>query len=73
MDSKITLTIVVISLVAFGLIAAATFAGTDEASAKKSCKSKKWSHCKGDKGYYTVNGHHHCYESEGSYCKKSYH
>ena len=46
-------------MVAFGIISATTIAGTNDASAKKLCESKKWSHCKGDKGYYTKKGHHH--------------
>jgi hypothetical protein len=64
MDSKITVTIMAVALIAFGLVAATTFASPDDASAQKSCKAKKWSHCKGDKGWYTEHGHHHCYKGE---------
>jgi hypothetical protein len=57
-----------IAIIAFGIIAAATLAGADDASAKKSCESQKWSHCKGDKGYYTKKGHHHCYKNLDKGC-----
>jgi hypothetical protein len=46
------------------MIAATTIAGSDEASAKKSCAAKKWSHCNGDKGLYTKKGHRHCFKAE---------
>jgi hypothetical protein len=46
-------------MVVFGIVAATTIAGTDDASAKKLCESKKWSHCKRDKGYYTKKGYPH--------------
>jgi hypothetical protein len=63
MDSKISGTVVVVAMVAFGIVAATTtIAGTDDASAKKLCESKKWSHCKGDKEYYTKKGYHHCFK-----------
>jgi hypothetical protein len=65
MNSKQTLTIVAIAMVAFGMIAATTIVGPDDASAKKkSCEAKKWSHCKGDHHWYTKKGHHHCYKWE---------
>lgn len=57
-----------IAIIALGIIAASTLAGTDNASAKKSCASQKYSHCKGTKGYYTQNGHHHCFEGESKDC-----
>lgn len=34
------------------------------ADAKKSCATKKWSSCKGTKGWYTHHGNHHCYKGE---------
>ena len=69
MDSKTTLSIMAVAIIAFGLVAATTFASPDDASAKKSCAAKKYSHCKGDKGYYTEKGHHHCYKEEKG-CEK---
>ena len=65
MDSKISGTVVDIAMVAFGIVVATTtIEGTDDASAKKLCESKKWSYCKRDKRYYTKKGHHHCFEWE---------
>ncbi len=57
-----------VAIIALGIIAAATLAGADDASAKKSCAAKKWSHCKGTKGYYTKHGHHHCFKGESKDC-----
>jgi hypothetical protein len=51
-------------MVPFGIISATTIAGSDEASARKSYQSKKWSHCKGDKGWHIRKGHHHCFNGE---------
>jgi hypothetical protein len=70
MDSKIIYSIMALAIVAFGLAAATIFASPDDASAKQSCESKKWSNCKGDKGYYTEKGHHHCYKDLDKQCKK---
>jgi hypothetical protein len=58
-----------IAIIAFGIIAAATIASPDDASAK-SCKAKKYSHCHGTKGYYTKHGHHHCFKGESKDCYK---
>jgi hypothetical protein len=68
MNSKQSLSLMAIAIIAFGMIAATTFASPDDASAQKSCKSKKWSHCKGTRGYYTIHGHHHCYKGESKDC-----
>ena len=64
MNSKQTITIMAIAMIAFGMIAATTFASPDDASAQKSCAAKKYSHCKGDHHYYTIKGHHHCFKNE---------
>ena len=64
MDSKTTLSIMTIAIIAFGIIAATTFASPDDAFGKKSCRDKKWSNCKGDHHWYTKHGHHHCYKWE---------
>ena len=69
MNSKQSLSLMAIAIIAFGIIAAATIANPDDASAK-SCKSKGYSHCKGTKGYYTKNGHHHCFKGESKDCYK---
>jgi len=69
MNSKISFSIMAVAVIAFGLISATTFASPDDASAK-SCASKKWSHCKGDKGFYTEKGHHHCYKDGDKDCHK---
>jgi len=73
MESKTTLSIMAVAIIAFGLVAATTFASPDDASAQKSCKSKKFSHCKGTKGYYNKNGHHHCFEGESKDCVNTKH
>jgi hypothetical protein len=64
MNSKQTITIMAIAMIAFGMIAATTIASPDDASAQKSCVAKKWSHCKGDHHWYTKKGHHHCFKGE---------
>jgi hypothetical protein len=64
MNSKRTITIMAIAMIAFGMIAATTTARPDDDSAQKSCAAKKWSHCKGDRHWYTKKGHHHCFKGE---------
>lgn len=64
MNSKQLLSILAIAIVVFIMIGATTIAGPDDASTKKSCAAKKWSHCKGDHHWYTKKGHHHCYKTE---------
>ena len=64
MNSKQTITIMVIAMIAFGMITATTIASPDDASAQKSCAAKKWSHCKGDHHWYTKKGHHYCFKGE---------
>ena len=71
METKTTVALFVIAIAAFGLIAASIILDSHDASAKKSCASVKYSHCKGTKGYYTTNGHHHCFENVDKNCKKS--
>ena len=68
MNSKQSLSMLAIAIVAFIMIGATTIASPDDASAQKSCKAKKWSHCKGTKGWYTIHGHHHCYKGESKDC-----
>lgn len=42
--------------------------------AQKSCEEKKWSDCKGTKGWYTHHGNHHCFKGEKDcYNKEHYH
>lgn len=69
MNSKQSLAIMAIAVIAFVMIGATTIAGPDDASAKKSCASKKWSNCKGDHHWYTIHGHHHCFKGESKDCK----
>jgi hypothetical protein len=64
MNSKQTITITAIAMIAFGMIAATTIASLDDTSTQKSCAPKKWSHCKGDHHWYTRKGHHHCFKGE---------
>ena len=64
MNSKQSISLMAIAIIAFGIVVATTLTGAYDASAKKSCASKKWSHCKGTKGYYTKNGHHHCFKGK---------
>ncbi len=64
MDSKTTISIMALAIVAFGIMAATSFVMPGDASAEKSCAAKHWSNCKGDKGWYTEHGHHHCYKTE---------
>jgi hypothetical protein len=59
-----------LAIIAFGVVAATTLASPNDASAKQSCESKKFSHCKGDKGYYTEKGHHHCFKDLDKGCEK---
>lgn len=42
-----------------------------QADAKKSCAAKKFSNCKGDKGWYIKGTHHHCFKSEKNCVKGS--
>ena len=64
MNSKQSLSLMAIAIIAFVMIGATTIASPDDASAQKSCAAKKWSHCKGDHHWYTKHGHHHCYKGE---------
>lgn len=73
MEFKTTVVLFVIAITAIGMIATSTFVVSHEASAKKSCESKKYSHCKGDKGWYTKKGHHHCFKSENGCVESEYH
>ncbi|MGN6709840.1 MAG: hypothetical protein ACTHKF_10900 [Candidatus Nitrosocosmicus sp.] len=68
MNSKQSIAITAIAVIAFLMIGATTFASPDDALAKKSCAKKKWSHCKGTKGWYTKHGHHHCFKGESKDC-----
>ena len=58
MNSKTNISIVVMAVSAFALIAMPTILETDHAFAKD-CPQHG---CKGTHGYYTVKGHHHCYK-----------
>ena len=58
MNPKINISLIVMAVSAFALIAMPTILETDHAFAKD-CPQHG---CKGTKGYYTKHGHHHCYE-----------
>ncbi len=64
MDFKTTTAIFAIVITAFGIIAATSIIGSDDAFAKKGHHGKfcNPSGCKGDKGWYTKKGHHHCFK-----------
>lgn len=64
MNTKTTIAIFAIITAAFGIIAATSIIGSEDAFAKF-CNP---SGCKGDRGYYTVSGHHHCFEGTAG-CK----
>ncbi len=64
MNSKQTITIMAIAMIAFGMIAATTTASPDDASAQKPCAAKEWSNGKGGGHWYTKKGHHHCFKGE---------
>lgn len=68
MLSKIVLiTLLVVSVTSFSIV-------TNSVDAKKSCEEKKWSDCKGDKGWYTHHGNHHCFKGEKDcYLKNGHH
>ncbi len=70
MESKITIALFVIAITAFGMMAASTIVDSHEAHAKNSCASQNFSHCQGDKGFYTENGHHHCFQNVDKGCYK---
>ncbi|MER5175151.1 MAG: hypothetical protein ABJB76_05755 [Candidatus Nitrosocosmicus sp.] len=66
MELKTTIALFVIAIAAFGMIAASTITDSHEASAKE-CNPHG---CKGTHGYYTENGHHHCYKGSSGCYKK---
>ncbi len=68
MNTKPTIAIFAIVIAAFGIIAATSIMGSEDAFAK-TCNP---SGCKGDRGYYTSEGHHHCYEGSHG-CERSGH
>jgi hypothetical protein len=58
MNSKTTISIMVMAVTAFAMIAMPIILETGNAFAKD-CPQHG---CKGTKGYYTEKGHHHCYK-----------
>lgn len=58
MNTKTTIAIFATVIAAFGIIAATSIIGSEDSFAQK-CNPHG---CKGDRGYYTVSGHHHCFE-----------
>jgi hypothetical protein len=69
MNSKTTISIMVMAITAFAMVAMPIILETDHAFAYKKCNPHG---CKGTKGYYTVKGHHHCYEGSPG-CKRTGH
>lgn len=72
MNSKQTISLMAIAVVAVIMIGATIITSPGDASAQKSCAAKKFSHCKGTKGWYTVHGHHHCFKGNKG-CKNTGH
>jgi hypothetical protein len=72
MNIKTSIAIFAIVITAFGIIAATSIMGSEDAFAKKGHHGK-WCNphgCKGTKGFYTERGHHHCWKgTEGCYSK----
>ena len=54
-------------MMVFGIVAETTIADLNDTTAKKSCESKKWSHCKGDKRWYKKKVKPHFFK-EFKYC-----
>jgi hypothetical protein len=73
MNIKTSIAIFAIVITAFGIIAATSIIGSEDAFANKGHHHGKWCNphgCKGSKGFYTERGHHHCWRgSEGCYSK----
>ncbi len=67
MDFKTTLSLYAIVIISFGIIAATSIIGSEDAFAGKSCNPHG---CKGDRGYYTSEGHH-CFDGSSN-CHKRY-
>ena len=67
MESKTTITVMALAIIAIGMMSAFTIFGAEDALGK-SCPQHG---CKGTHGYYTIKGHHHCYKgSKGCASKK---
>ncbi|HXS59719.1 MAG TPA: hypothetical protein VN703_02785 [Candidatus Sulfopaludibacter sp.] len=69
MNKNTTIAIFAIVISAFGIITATSIMGSEDSFAQKDCPQHG---CKGDKGYYTTSGHHHCFEGSHG-CERSYH
>lgn len=75
MDMKTTIAISAIVITAFGIIAATSIIGSDNAFAEYGHHGK-WCNphdCKGDKGWYTKKGHHHCFKGFHGCVESGYH
>jgi hypothetical protein len=60
MESKTTITVMALALIAVGMMSAITILGSEEAFAKdKKCPQHG---CKGTPGYYYKGTKHHCYK-----------
>jgi hypothetical protein len=68
MNKQTTIALFAIVITAFGIIAATSIIGSENTFAQKDCPQHG---CKGDKGYYTTSGHHHCFDGSSG-CKRSY-
>ena len=68
MNKQTTIALFAIVITAFGIIAATSIMGSEDAFAQE-CNPHG---CKGTKGYYTSQGHH-CFDGSDNCHKRNYH
>jgi hypothetical protein len=60
----------------FSIIVATSIIGSEDTFVKRGHHRGKWCNphgCKGDRGWYTKRGHHHCFEGFPGCVESEYH